>query len=102
MKKKGLRIAAIIVLLIAALCILSFRPIVYCGTELPGGCLAAIKSQSAGIYSHRLPLVPVFVSVDSFSRGKVSYTIYYFPFGTVGMSYTEQDGYNIEKPLTRS
>ena len=46
--------------------------------------------------------MPVFVSVKDFSRGKVNYTVYFFPFGTVGMSYTEQDGYNIEKTLIHS
>ena len=29
------------------------------------------------------------------------YTIHYFPFGRVGMSYHLWDGYNMEKTLTR-
>jgi len=33
-------------------------------------------------------------------QGTVYYTIRYFPFGTVGMSYSEEGLYNIEKSLT--
>lgn len=102
MKKKGARIAAIVILLICALSLLSARPIVFRSVDLPERYVEAIESQSRGVYSSKLPLVPVIVSVDSFSQGRVTYTIYYFPFGTVGMSYSEHDGYNIEKPLTRA
>ncbi|MBR2637025.1 MAG: hypothetical protein IKD34_08320, partial [Oscillospiraceae bacterium] len=44
---------------------------------------------------------PGFVSVEKVGAQRVYYTVRYFPFGAVGMSYGEADGYNIEKPLTR-
>ena len=46
-------------------------------------------------------MIPVYVRIDSYAEEKLYYTIYYFPFGTVGMSYVEGDGYNIEKSLSR-
>jgi len=52
------------------------------------------------VYSARLPLIPIHVSLDRMEQGTVYYTIRYFPFGTVGMSYSEEGLYNIEKSLT--
>ena len=98
MKKK------IIVGLLVAVIILVFlcqKPIVSYKTELSTEYKTAIESQSKGIYSSRFPLVPVFVSVEPPEQEKAFYTIDYFPFGTVGMSYSPQDGYNIEKQLSR-
>ena len=60
----------------------------------------AAEQQARGLYSSRLPLIPVCVSLDRMEGGTVYYTIRYFPFGTVGMSYSEEGLYNIEKPLT--
>ena len=60
----------------------------------------AAERQARGLYSARLPLIPVHVSLDRMEQGTVYYTICYFPFGTVGMSYSEEGLYNIEKPLT--
>ena len=100
MNKRGVVFAVITVILITSLCILSSHPIISCKTEVSGHNLEAIKSQAKGVYSNTLPLVPVYVSVDDASGTTTHYTIYYFPFGTVGMSYTEGEGYNIEKPLT--
>ena len=60
----------------------------------------AAAKQAKGLYSSRLPLIPVYVSMDRMEGGTVFYTIHYFPFGTVGMSYSEEGLYNIEKPLT--
>lgn len=60
----------------------------------------AAVQQARGLYSNRLPLIPVCVSLDRMEGGTVYYTIRYFPFGTVGMSYSEEGLYNIEKPLT--
>lgn len=99
MKKKVMIVLLILVLLAVSLCVLASHPVVSCKTDLPEGYLDAVKSQSAGVYSSRLPLVPVYVSVDSLADRTVFYTVYYFPLGTVGMSYGETDGYNIEKPL---
>ena len=100
MRKKAICTAVIAALLIFVLSVLAENPVISCKTDLPEGYLEAIESQARGVYAKALPLVPVYVSVDRFSADKVNYTIYYFPFGTVGMSYTEGDGYNIEKPLT--
>jgi len=73
--------------------------VVFCKLDLPEDTREAIKSQAEGVYSHTLPLLPVFISVKDVSEDLVRYTIYYFPFGTVGMSFSETDGYCIEKPL---
>ena len=101
MKNKILIAAIVVGILAFVLFILDSNPIISCKIDIPENCLEAIESQSKGIYSKTLPLVPVYISVDSYSAGKVCYTIHYFPFGTVGMSYIEGDGYNIEKPLTK-
>ena len=98
--KKYIVFSIIAVLLVLGLWLLLADPVISCETELPANYLEAVKSQSEGVYSSRLPLIPVYVSVESFVQEQVRYTIHYFPFGTVGMSYTDRDGYNIEKPLT--
>ena len=100
MKKKIIIASVLVVLLIVSLGILASNPVVACKMDIPENYSEAIKSQSKGVYSKGIPLVPVYVSVDHFSANIAYYTIHYFPFGTVGMSYTEGDGYNIEKPLT--
>ena len=76
-------------------------PVVSCETELPKACLEAVERQSKGVYSPKLPLIPVRISVTGYEEETVFYTIRYFPCGTVEMSYRAGDGYNIEKPLTR-
>ena len=100
MKKRLFITIAIVVMLIFVLCYLTSNPIISVPKDVPEHYVEAIKSQSKGVYSNVLPLVPVYVSVDNLSANRVYYTIHYFPFGTVGMSYTEGDGYNIEKPST--
>ena len=98
--RKGILIAVVlVVLLIIALCILASHPVISCTLDLPETYVEAIERQAAGVYSRRLPLVPVCVTVDSFSEDTVYYTIHYFHFGTVGVAYKESDGYNTEKPL---
>ena len=98
MKKVLLVIALALIL---GLGILSKNPIVICDDDLSEEYMEAIESQAEGLYSRRLPLVPVCVNVTSFDDETVYYTIYYFPLGTVGMSYNKNDGYNMEKSLTR-
>ena len=99
--KKRVIITTVIVLLIfAGLCILASKPIISGGNDVPEDYVEKIKSQAQGLYSKVLPLVPIYVTIDSFEEEKVYYTIHYFPFGTVEMSYIESEGYNIEKPLT--
>ena len=98
--KKVIVIIAVVAILITGLCILANNPIISDKSNLPPAYLDAIESQSKGVYSRILPLVPIYVSVDDIYSDRVFYTIHYFPFGSVGMSYTEGNGYNIEKPLT--
>lgn len=98
MKKK---IMAVLLAIVMALVILCNKPIIRYNVELSTNYKTAVESQSKGLYSSKLWLVPVYVSVGDMQENKVFYTIYYFPFGTVEMSYTESDGYNIEKELSR-
>ena len=100
MKKKVCAVVLAAVILLAGLALFASNPLLSCNITLPDGYREAIESQAKGIYSQRVPLVPVYVTVDHFSNGKAFYTIHYFPFGTVGMSYTAQDGYGIEKQLS--
>jgi len=100
MKKKSIIVALVVVVSILTLCLSASNLGVVCTVDIPDNYLDAIESQARGVYSSKVPLVPIYVSVDSFADGRVYYTIHYFPFGTVGMSYAENDGYNIEKPLT--
>lgn len=99
-KKMGIGVIITVVLLIV-LFAFSKNPIVSCNIEIPESYMEAVKEHAEGVYSNRLPLVPVYVSIDEYSEGALYYTIYYFPFGSVGMSYVEGDGYNIEKQLSR-
>ena len=98
-KRMGLGVIITVVFLFV-LFAFSKNPIVSCNIEIPESYMEAVKDHAKGFYSKRLPLVPVYVSIDAYSEGALYYTIHYFPFGTVGMSYIEDDGYNIEKPLT--
>ena len=101
MKRKTIAAVSLAVLLIVGILgFLTVNPIISHKAELPRNYIEAIESQAEGFYSKTLPLIPVYVSVEEFTGNKVYYTIHYFPFGTVEMSYTENDGYNIEKPLT--
>ena len=100
MRKKALVSVIAAGALLFALCLSASNPIISRKADLPAHFLEAIESQARGVYSRTIPLVPVYISIDSLQESSVYYTIYYFPFGTVGMSYTENDGYNQEKPLT--
>ena len=98
-KKVGITVMAIAVFVLV-LSISAAQPLLHCGIELPKGYPDAVRQQARGVYSAKVPLVPVYVDVERYAEGTVYYTIRYFPFGTVGMSYSAQDGYNMEKPLT--
>lgn len=100
MKKKAIIVVITVVLLLVSLGLLNENPIISNKANAPANYLDAIADQSDGLYSDILPLVPVYVSVENFTSDRVYYTIHYFPFGNVGMSYSESDGYNMEKPLT--
>ena len=98
--KKRIVISLLILLLMLVLCINAFRPLVLFGSGLSEEARKAVQSQAAGLYSRRLPLVPLFVTIDRLESHRVYYTIWYFPVGCVGMSWEPTDGYNMEKPLT--
>ena len=97
--KKRLIAVLMIVTVVVALALLAYHPFLDCNINVPENYIEAIKGQSKGLYSNTVPLVPVYVSVDGYDGTAVYYTIHYFPFGTVGMSYIENEGYNIEKSL---
>ena len=101
MKKLIKTIILIAFALIIILRIFSANLIISCDFDMPNTTYEAIESQSEGVYSSNLPLVAVYVNVTDYSDEKAYYTIHYFPFGTVDMSYSESDGYNIEKQLTK-
>lgn len=101
MKKIFKPIFLLIVVFIILLRIFSANLIISCDFDIPTTIYEAIEDQSKGVYSSKLPLVAVYVNVTDFSDEKAYYTIHYFPFGTVDMSYSESDGYNIEKQLTK-
>ena len=101
MKKLTKPVFIITIVLIILLRIFSANLIISCDFDIPDATYEAIESQSKGVYSNKLPLVAVYVNVTDYSKGIAYYTIHYFPFGTVDMSYSESDGYNIEKQLTK-
>ena len=102
MRKKPVRrgIVTASLLLVLFLGVLCARPVVTCKEYVTPPLIEAAERQARGLYSARLPLIPIHVSLDRMEQGTVYYTIRYFPFGTVGMSYSEEGLYNIEKPLT--
>ncbi len=100
-KKAKIIVLTFLVILTVVLAFLSSDPIVSCKADVPAIYLEAVEGQVKGLYSDKMPLAPFLVTVDSFSDETAFYTIHYFPFGTVEMSYNEEEGYNIEKPLTR-
>ncbi len=98
-RKKAVVILLIAVVLIAALAYISYHPFVFRKCEVPEEYLFEIMEQAKGPYSHKLPLLPVCLSIENYSDDRVYYKIYYFPFGFIGMSYSSADGFNQEKPL---
>lgn len=99
-KKRWIIIIAALFILVLALSASADHLFIVHSNNLPQDYYSAVQSQAKGLYSSRVPLIPIFVSIDDLERDTVFYTIHYFPFGTVGMAYSQGDGYNIEKPLT--
>lgn len=93
-------IAGAVLLVVLVLGWLCHHPVVTQREYVTPPLAEAAERQARGLYSARLPLIPVHVSLDRMEQGTVYYTIRYFPFGTVEMSYSEEGLYNIEKPLT--
>ena len=101
MKKRVWITTGLLLVLLAGLFILNQNPMVICRLDVPANYIEAAREQAKGLYSVKVPLVPVGVRIDRYSAPALYYTIYYFPVGSVKMSYTGGEGYNIERPLTR-
>ena len=94
-------IALLIVALFGmTLACISSHPFVSRRCEVPEEYVAEIRAQSVGVYSKKVPLLPIYISIEQFSAGRAYYTVHYFPFGTLGMSYSLTDGFCQENPLT--
>ena len=98
---KKISVLFICAVMVLGLYRLANDPVIVCKYDLPEEMMEAVESQAEGLYSKSLPLIPIYAEITQFENDTVYYTIYYFPFGTVGMSYKKYDGYNIEKSLTR-
>ena len=93
-KHKKAMIALLIVALFGMiLACISSHPFVSRRCEVP-------EEYVAGVYSKKVPLLPICISIEQFSAGRAYYTVHYFPFGTLGMSYSLTDGFCQENPLT--
>jgi hypothetical protein len=101
MKKIFKPILLLIIIFVILLRIFSANLIISCDFDIPASTYEAIESQAEGVYSNKLPLVAIYVNITDYSDRRAFYTIHYFPFGSVDMSYSETDGYNLEKPLTK-
>lgn len=99
-RSKAVIILLIVAVLIVTLAYISYHPFVFRRCEVPEDYLSEIYEQAIGPYSYKLPLLPFYLTIEDHSDDRVYYAIHYFPFGTVGMSYSSADGFNIEKPLS--
>lgn len=98
--------------LCAVLAALALNPPVVCPDEyendLTPEAHTAVQSVSQGIYSNSIPLVPAYVEItgitefekDGETKQHVYFDINYLYFGQVGMSWSTEGIYNIEKHLT--
>lgn len=85
---------------LALLIFLVLQPLAFCnGIEVPEDILRSARGQAGGLYSLRLPLIPLYVYVESYSDTEgLYYYIGYFPIGSVKMSLANHT-FNMEKPL---
>lgn len=70
-----------------------------CTRVLPKNQEYAVRAVSEGVYSQRVPLIPVAIRMEETQEEYVVWTTYYFPFGTEGMELSGVDGYNCTKNL---
>ena len=83
-KHKKAMIALLIVALFGMiLACISSHPFVSRRCEVPEEYVAEIRAQSVGVYSKKVPLLPICISIEQF-----------------GMSYSLTDGFCQENPLT--
>lgn len=98
--KKSCIIGCLLVLFAGLLVTLTLNPFLENDSDAPQEVVNIVYEQSKGFYSSKLPLIPFSIVIDDYSDEVIYYTIYYFPFGTVKMSYRKTDGFNIEKQLS--
>ncbi len=99
-RKRWAAAGGAVILMLALLCghpLLRYHK----GVEsLPPDLQAAVMRYSRGLYSDRLPLVPVWVQVERRPPGSIaSWTIQYFCWGTVSMELEEGGWPSVTKPL---
>ena len=99
---KGLSYFIGVVLVLCALLSVTRDPLVIydkaCTENMTQQQEEAVLSVSRGVYSTKLPLIPLAVQVKEVSDVYVAWTQYYFPWGNRGMEYSS-DGFNCIKPL---
>ena len=85
---------------------LAYKPVVMyadgCEATMSEDQKRAVTSVSRGFYGHSAPVFAVAVSVKEVREDYVAWDIFYFPFGDIGMEYTEHPlcgGYNITRYL---
>lgn len=79
MKKKAMIAVVFVGVLFAGLCFLSSNPIISCKIDIPESYSEAIEAQAKGVYSRRLPLIPVCATIDSFQEMKYTIPFIIFP-----------------------
>lgn len=106
------RALVMLVLIVAILAALTVNPPVVCPEQYKEQFTQeqhhAVQSVSRGLYSANIPLVPIWAEVTEIEEWQVDgqetygveFTIHYLWFGTVGIWYSSNDGYSVEKPLT--
>ena len=104
--KRWLRVLAVFLLLCAILAALAVNPPVVCTedmkTEMTDELHDKVQGGADGLYSWRIPLVPVCSKITGFESctidGRMEYivkfSVYYFCFGIQSMEYSTRDGYN--------
>ena len=93
-------------LIIGVLGRLAYQPVVMyapeCDDIMSAEQLEAVTSVSRGFYGHSAPVFAVALSVNEVRADYVSWDIFYFPFGDIGMEYVNHPtygGYNITRYL---
>ena len=98
--------------LCAILAALALNPPVICPDEyedaLTSELRATVQSNSRGLYSDNIPLVPAYVKihriqefeVDGEAEQDVYYYVKYLYFGQIGMTFSTVDGFNLEEQLS--
>lgn len=99
---KGLSYFVGVVLVLCALLSVTRDPLVFydkgCTDNMTQQQEEAVLSVSCGVYSTKLPLIPLALRVEEVSDEYVCWTQYYFPGGSRVMEYSA-DGFNCIKPL---